>query len=215
MLRLLLCTVVLAALPVSVAAAAAAPLTIAVTAQSVTVANATKGGSIVLFSCARYSRYRSIGVRPEARVLRDDDGDGVVRFAADTPIPIRSVWVAVDQTSGNAVAGAPADFPLLVSPLGAGDLRKDVQGEIASLAAALPRLIVLLVSPGKGAWVLAAFDGEATDRDTKKDGHILLSFSDARAVDGKDKPPNQVKKDDVVVAIDPGHLDVFITQVGK
>src|SRR5438270_459073 len=136
MLRILVCTMIIAALPISVAAASAAPLTIAVAAQGVTVANVTKGGSIVLFSCARYSRYRSIGVRPEARVLRDDDGDGIVRFAADGPIPIRSVWVAVDETSGDAAAGAPPDFPLLVSPLGADSLRKDVQGEIASLAAA-------------------------------------------------------------------------------
>lgn len=214
MLRTIVVIAVIAALPISVAAANR-PLTIAVTAQAVTVANATRGGSVVLFSCTRYSKYRSIGVQPEARMLRDDDSDGVVRFTPGAPIPIRSVWVAVDETSGASAAGAPPEFPLLVSPLGADNLRKDVQGEIASLAAALPRLIVLLVSPGKGAWILASFDGEATDRDTKKDGHVLLSFSDAKAVDGKDKPPNQVKKDDVVVAIDPGHLDVFITQVGK
>ena len=215
MLRMMVSIAVLAILPIHIEAATAAPLSIAVTAKGVTVSNATKNGDVVLFSCSRYSKYRSIAVRPDVRVLRDDDGDGVVRFAPEAPISLRSVWVAVDQISGETAAGAPPDFPLLLAPVGTDNLRKDVQGEIASLALALPRIIVLLVSPGKGAWVLASVDGEGSDRDSNKDGHVLLSFSDAKAVNGRDKPPNQVKNDDVVVAIDPGHLDVFITQVGK
>ncbi len=200
----------------SSAASAAVPgLQIAVTAQGVVVSNVPKGGSIVLFSCSRYSQRRAIAVRPEARVLLDDDRDGVIRYTPPGNIPVRSVWIAVDQSSGETAAGAPRDFPLLVRAVGTSDLRKDVQGEIVSLAAALPRLVVLLVSPGNGAWLLAAFDGESTDRDGKKDGHVELSFGEATSVNGKDKAPNQVKKDDVIVAIDPAHLDVFITQVGR
>jgi hypothetical protein len=148
-------------------------------------------------------------------VLVDDDRDGVIRFTPTTDIPLRSVWVAVDETTGQTASGAPPGFPLLLSPIGPDGFRKDAGGEIASLAVDLPRLVLLLVTPGKGAWLLIGFDGEATDRDGQSNGRIQLSFEDAKTIDGKDNAPKHIKKDDVVVAIDPGHLDVFVTQVGK
>ena len=201
---------------VSALSAATAPaLGIAVTRKTVTVSNVPSGGSIVLFSCSRSSLYRSIAVKPEARVLQDEDRDGVIRFALSIDIPLRSVWVAVDETSGQTATAAPLGFPLLLSAIGETSFRKDVEGEIASLAVDLPRLVLLLVTPGKGAWLLTGFDGEASDRDGHSNGRVQLSFEDAKTIDGKDKAPKHIKKDDVVVAIDPGHLDVFVTQVGK
>ncbi|HEX3070602.1 MAG TPA: hypothetical protein VHX14_18685 [Thermoanaerobaculia bacterium] len=148
-------------------------------------------------------------------MLHDDDRDGVIRFTPSADIPLRSVWVAIDEVSGQTATGAPPGFPLLVSPIGPDSFRKDVEGEIASLAVDLPRLVLLLVTPGKGAWLLRGFDGEASDRDGKSNGRVQLSFEDAKTIDGKDNAPKHIKKDDVVVAIDPGHLDVFVTQVGK
>jgi hypothetical protein len=204
------------ALLLAASAASAAPaLQIAVSAQSVTISNVPANHAIVLFSCSRRSAFRSIAVRPEARVLRDDDHDGVVRFTPADGIALRSVWVAVDESTGETISGARSGFPLLVSAIGPDNFRKDVQGEIASLAVDLPRLVLLIVTPGKGAWLVKGFDGEASDRDGQSNGRVQLSFEDATPIDGKDKPPQHIKKDDVLAAIDPGHLDVFITQVGK
>lgn len=198
------------------ASAATAPaLWIEVTRKAVTVSNVPSGGTIILFSCSRTSLRRSIAVTPEARVLRDDDRKGVIVFAPTTGIPVRSVWVAIDEASGQTATAAPPDFPLLLSGIAEGSLRKDSEREIASLAIDLPRLIVLVVSPKKGAWLVAGFDGEATDRDGQKNGRVELSFEDAKTIDGKDNAPKHLTNDDVVVAIDPGHLDVFVTQVGK
>jgi hypothetical protein len=211
----LLAVVAIALLSFASAAAAAPALGIAVTKKTVTISNVPSGGTIVLFSCMRSSLYRSVAVKPEARVLHDDDRDGVIRFTPTADIPLRSVWVAVDEASGQTATGAPPGFPLLVSSIGADSFRKDVEGEIASLAVDLPRLVLLLVTPGKGAWLLRGFDGEASDRDGQSNGRVQLSFEDATTIDGKDKAPKHIKKDDVVVAIDPGHLDVFVTQAGK
>src|SRR5258708_4700869 len=85
----------------SAASAAVAPaLGIVVTRKTVTISNIPSGGTVILFSCSRSSLYRSIAVKPEARVLHDDDRDGVIRFTPAADIPLRSVWVAVDETSG-------------------------------------------------------------------------------------------------------------------
>jgi hypothetical protein len=199
----------------TVYAASAPALGIAVTRQSVTVSNVPSGGSIVLLSCSRSSARRSIAVRPNAQMLHDDDRNGVITYTPVGGIPIRSVFIAVDETSGQTATGAPPGFPLLVNAIGEESFRKDVEGYIASLAVDLPSLVVLIVSPGKGAWMLTGFDGRATDHDGQSNGRVQLAFEDGITIDGRDKSPKHLKKDDVVVALDPGHLDIFLTQVEK
>jgi hypothetical protein len=204
-------------LVVAPAAFAAAPpqLQVAVSKQAVTVSNVTRGGSIVLFSCSRGGMARTIAVKPGANVLRDDDKDGVIQFAPiGGLVMLRSVWIAVDQESGAVAAGARPEFPLIVRPLAEDNLRKDVEQQIASLAIDIPRLLVLLVRPGTGAWIEAVFDGEKGDHGASN-GRVDLSFEDLQTIDGKDKAPKHLKKDDAVIAIDPGQLDVFVAQVGK
>ena len=194
-------------------AAGPPPLQVAVSKQSVTVSNVTKGGSIVLFTCSRGGMRRSIAVKPGANVLRDDDQDGIVRFTPQTGfVLLRSVWIAVDQGSGAIAAGARPEFPLIVRPLVEDNLRKDVEQQIASLAIDIPRLLVLLVRPGAGAWAEAVFDGEKGDHGGAN-GRVDLSFEDLQTIDGKDKAPKHLKKNDAVIAIDPGQLDVFVAQV--
>jgi hypothetical protein len=176
-----------------------------------------RGASVVLFSCTRTNLPHSIAVRPAAVVLRDDDNDGVIRYVPQGGVPLRSVWIAVDQGSGEEAVGAQPDFPLSVSPIGSGSLKKDVEGEIATLALGIPRLSLLLVRPGKegGAWMMTAFDGQATDHDGKGDGRVELSFADAKAVVGKDTAPKHLRKGDTVAVIDPGHLDVFVGTIAN
>jgi len=188
---------------------------VTVDAAAVTISGVPPGGSVVLFSCTRTSSFRSIAVKPAAVMMSDEHHGSVIRYAPSGGVPLRSVWIAIDAGSGEAAAAAPADFPLLVSPIGADDLKKDVEGEIASMGLGLPRLSMLLVRPGTGAWIMTGFDGEATDHDQRGDGRVQLAFEDAKPVSGKDKPPKHLRKGDTVVAIDPGHLDVFIATIDK
>jgi hypothetical protein len=171
-----------------------------------------RGECVVLFSCTRTNWPRSIAVRPAALVLRDDDNDGVIRYTPDGGVPLRSVWIAVDQASGEEAVGAQPDFPVSVSPIGSDNLKKDVEGEIATLALGIPRLSLLLVRPGKegGAWMMTAFDGQSTDHDGTGDGRVELSSADAKPVAGKDNAPKHLRKGDIVAVIAPGHLGVFV-----
>jgi hypothetical protein len=190
-----------------------APLAIVVGESGITISNVTKGGDVVLFSCARGTRDRRIHVQPLASVLHDEDRDGIVSVTRADGVPIRSVWVAVDFTTGSTAAGAHPTFPLLVSSIGEGMYRKNAAGEIAELIHEQPRIVLLLVRPGRGAWLLRAFDGGEGDRDGVASGTLSLLFEDARSITGKDKAPKGVKKDDVIVAIDPSHLDVFLGRI--
>jgi len=190
-------------------------LNVAVGSDAIRVDGITRSGSVVLFSCSRSNRFRSIAVQPSAVVLSDDDADGAVQYVPVSGISSRSVCIAVDTATGAYKAQAAADFPMTVSEISDDAFKKDVEGEIATLAADLPRLSLLLVRPGAGAWVLTAFDGESTDADAHGDGRIQLAFDGAATLSGKDKAPKHLKKGDTVVAIDPGHLDVFATTIQK
>jgi hypothetical protein len=197
------------------AVAAAAPLSIAVDAQSVTVSNVTPRGAIVLLTCSRVGLRRSIGVVPATVLLNDDHGDGTIRYTPPAGVPFRSVWAAVDQSTGQIATAAPPEFPLIVRGLAADtNLKKDVEGEIASLSVDIPRLVLLLVRPGAGVWVETVFDGQKGDSDPSL-GRVTLTFEDLVTISGKDKAPKHLRKDDAVVAVDPGHLDLFVAQVGK
>lgn len=197
------------------AGAATSAMTLNVTREAVTVSNVPAGASIVLFSCARIAAHRSIAVRPGAMVLQDEKREGTIRYSPAAGVPLRSVWIAVDPESGQIATGAVADFPISVTPLGDSSFKRDTEGELASMAVELPRLLVLLVSPKKGAWILKAFDGEPADHDGHSNGRIELSFADCTTLYGSDRSPKHLKKDDVVIAIDPGHLDVFTALIGK
>jgi hypothetical protein len=189
-------------------------LAVQVGETSVRVSNLTPGGDAVLFSYAKFGSHGGTTSAARPRLLHDDDGDGVVTLAE--PVPYVSVWVAVDWKTGATATGAREGFPLYVRPLAPALFRKDADEQISALEKRIPRLMLLLVRPGQGAWTLRAREGGPGDRDKEANGHLVLAFEDAQPLEeGKEKAPKHLKAGDVVVAIDLGHLDLFVGEVGK
>lgn len=184
--------------------------------SGVTVSNVPPGGEIVLLSCAKVMRDRANHLDVQPRLLTDSDGDGTITL--QTPVALRSVWIAVDVRSGGTAVASHPLFPLYVRDIAPALYRKSARGEIEALEKRIPRLILLLVRPDKGAWLLSAREGEEGDRDGMADGHLRIAFADALPLPGstsKDKAPATLKPGDVLAAIDPGQLDVFLGQVIK
>lgn len=201
----------------AVAAAVAqqpAALSVAVGDSSVVIQNVASG-SVVLFSCEHDSYRGRTLVSRAATVLTDDDRDGTIEFTPKGPIPLRSVWVAVDLATGTQAAGAQTLFPLLVTGIQASRFKRDAEGAIAQMEQDSVGLLVLLVRPGKGAWLTTVRDGAARDEDHVANGHLTLSFAAARTVHGNDNAPKNLKTGDVVVTINPNRLDVSVTTVTK
>lgn len=192
----------------------ATPLVLEVGESSVRVSNVTPGGDLVLFSCAKVARKGAAFSETLPRLLRDDDGDGVVIL--DGPVPIVSVWIAVDWRTGVVGTGARDGFPVYVATISPALYRKDAENQIAALEKRIPRLMLLLVRPEKGAWVLRVREGGEGDRDNEANGRLLLAFEDAKPIPGgKEKAPRHLNAGDVVIAVDLGHLDIFVGEVTK
>jgi len=190
-------------------------LTLTVSTTAVDVTNVAAHGSVVLIECARTSFKARTKVDRNAVLLHDDDGDGRVKYVASEPIPVSSVWVVVDFTSGRIAAAAMPDFPLSWSPLPADALRKDAENELAFIDRELPGLILFLVRPDVAVWEIFGRDGSVSDRDGAPNGRLKLAFEDARVIQGREKAPKHLKKDDVLIVFNPGRLDVYTAQVGK
>jgi hypothetical protein len=192
-------------------------IALVVAPDSVTIQNVPPGGSVVLFTIARTTVNRRIHLENWGKVLRDDDGDGMVRFDPErNRVPPRSVWVAVDMASGSHAVGAHPGFPLYHQPLAPESLRRQPGlPDVAALELELPRLMLLLVRPGKGAWILFGIEGGPGDGDASANRKLSMLFEQADSISGKEKAPQHLLAGDFIAAIDPGHLDVWTTVVGK
>jgi hypothetical protein len=191
---------------------AAEPLSIAVNASSVRVSNTTD--AIVLFYCARHVEHGVVMNDSKAFTLSDDDRDGTITFPIT--VPFRSVWVAVDLKTGAVATGAPDGFPLRVHEHGEALLRKDAEGGIALIAKAIPRMALLTVRPGVGAWLQRGLEGGRGDDDSKPDGTLSLAFENAKQVGMvKERAPKHLKAGDIVIVVDLGHYSVTRGEVSK
>lgn len=199
---------------------AAEPPAFAVTVNdgTVTVSNVTPGGAVVLFSCERGSLRSRTHVQPHAFTLHDEDGDGIISLRPERGVPPQSVWFAADLLTGAAATAAHPAFRMSVFAIADGAFKKDAEGAIAMLDQQWRGVLLLLVRPGSqraGAWMLFTHDGGKADTDGVPNGRVALSFASARAVEGKDKAPKHLQAGDVVAAIDPSFLDVYIARVAK
>jgi len=194
--------------------AQSAQLALQVEEAHVRVTNVTPGGEIVLLSCAKYEKNGKTFNDTQPRLLADDDGDGVVMLPG--PVPYVSVWIAVDSKTGTVAIGSREGVPLYVAPIAPALYRKDADEQIVALEKRILRLMLLIVRPEKGAWALRGREGGDGDRDKEANGRLLLAFEDAVPIpQGKEQAPKHLKAGDVIVAVDLGHYDIFVGEVGR
>lgn len=188
-------------------------LSLIVDEYRVNVVNATPGGEVVLVMCERGSLNGRTHVRRQAVMLRDADSDGAFQFTPERKVALRSAWIVVDMSSGNIAAAAHPRFPLMVTQIPLKNLKKDAEGAFAAMDLELRRLFLVLVRPRTGAWMLLARDGRAGDADGRENASLTMKFAEARAIEGDAPTPKQLKRDDVLVAIDPSRLGVYLVRI--
>jgi hypothetical protein len=197
------------------AADAPPPLQAIVTASSVQVRNVSSGGEIVLFTAQLEATGGLLRQRTGATRVSDTDRDGIVTFKSPRTIPQRSIWVAIDLETGRSVIAGPSGYPINVLPVPTTLLKKDAEGVIGVIDDERRSAEMLVVRPKDGAWRVIAFEGSDNDGDQEENGKLSLASSNAVAVGNSGKPPNRLKKGDVIAVIDPGRMEVFVTEIGK
>jgi hypothetical protein len=201
-------TLPLALLVVLPASALAQP-TMSFEDQAVVVAGATPGGDVVLWTVYR-ERIAGVSTRlGRAHERVTADGTGAARLDLGRSVPELSVWAAVDLTTGQATVGTPGSFAL--TEIDAKGRRID--RALGRLEVDRHGLEILFVRPGVGSWRLGVYDGGPGDEDGAYDGTLRASLA-ALLPDAKSgNAPPKFQKGDVLVAVDPTDLNLFLEQI--
>lgn len=194
----------------------ASALTVSFEEKAVVAGEITPGGSAVIFGVAFDT---SSGVRVRVRsaaVVRDEDGDGVVRYEPESGVPRAGIWGVVDFTSGAAQVLSRTRGPLDDLPVRAG-FRSDDGG------ARFPRFMLqqlssadlLIVRPGKGAWRARATEGGDGDGDFMSDGNIVIGTGSFEALIEGESAPSHLTAGDVVLVIDGDQMRAGSVTLGQ
>lgn len=183
---------------------------------AVVAGNVTPKGQVAWFSVAREAlEFEAAVVRREA-VLTDEDEDGIVRFEMEKGVPLRSIWVVVDLTSGEFALGTPADYPIEKGQ-GVGDVldvgSKGATGKLDLLVGRREMLEVFVARAETGAWAATAFDGGEMDQDGEATNSVAMEPAGMEPVADSPPAPEELLPGDVVVTIDPNTMDVAAFRV--
>jgi hypothetical protein len=189
-----------------VSTAAFGAVTVQFSQSTLQISGVSRRGSVVINAALNESTGRMYGRLNElTKVVSDDDGDGVVTFDLGHPISPRSLWVIVDVTSGSYAVVAPPGSPVIVARHAPTLLQKTDVDAADQIAADHVAMSVLWVRPGPSGtvWRVRAADGGSSDEDHRNNGSAIASTVAFATVVGHDKPPKKLKKDDLILVLDP------------
>ena len=190
------------------------PMSVVIKDTRVTVSGVTPHGKVVFFGIGRFVHGYRVTVRRFDETRLDDDGDGVVDLDIKEKVPWKTVFAAIDFTSGRFAMATPEGFPLLPMTLS--------EDPVAGERGVLDRIVVLhrfcdvlLVRPGVGAWGQILADGNKSDEDRLSNSRAMLKISRAVAIaDDLPPAPSTIEPGDVVVLIDSQKMESYAVEVG-
>jgi hypothetical protein len=202
-------------LSVAVPVAADPGLTITLGAHTVTASGLSRGSSAVFFAVLHEpipGAYMN-RVSRLARVIEDDDRDGVVILDLGRAIPAISVWAVVEPQNGHYGITTGGRFALTTVPIPPDALRRGAGGVIDRIAFDHASLDLLYVHPGKGAWTWSAMDGDPATDAAGQGGITAVSLSNARPVGGGVQGITDLALGGTLVAIDPDRMEIAIAHI--
>jgi len=170
----------------------------------------TPGAGVAWLAAARERPQWITHVRQWKTANTVADGNGRAVFDLMAGIPVKSIWLAIDISTGAFAASSPPEYPWPT------EVRFPVEGLISAkdgigydgLEDRHDSLDVLVVRPGLGAWTLTAERSGADGRG------VLISFADLQPLGASQSSLTRVMANDVVVAIDPERMEYFAQQLG-
>jgi hypothetical protein len=182
-------------------------LQLAFSPQEVAVTGATPSGAVAWLVVARVPElYVSAVVRREGTAVADAGGS--VTLAPFSEVPLRSIWVVVDISSGAVGVATPPGFPLRSQQLRLRPLASADPGRAGKFSIPAHLAVVLVARPKVGAWLATLWDGLPGDEDGPGNGNLYQKASSLAAIDTSMPPLEFLLPDDVVVVVDPEEMAV-------
>jgi len=120
-------------------------------ADSVEVSGLSPGGTAYVYSISREIAHGRISVMPRAVFLDDADKDGRVTWTPPRGVAVRSMWLAVDFSTGANVVAVPPEYEATLVELGPQNFGGR-DAAIEKLSFNGDPIEAVVVRPGVGAW---------------------------------------------------------------
>ena len=204
----------------SFAAQTSQTLAITFTANAVIVTGALPGQPVYLLGIARVPLGYATRVQYYEARLQDASAAGQVTYPYDPKLSWRSVWLAVDLTSGAYKVASPPSYPIAKSiPLGDKHLKKAFGSEVEQLAFEGALVDFLVVRPSKnsdgGVWSNVV--GLHGPIDESHDRHLVtISVGNLKKnKDTADPAPKKLKNGDIVFVLNSFAARYGVAEVGQ
>lgn len=176
--------------------------------EQAVVAQVTPGASTAWFGLVAESGAYTPRTSEYARILQDENSDGIVRFELEVPRPV-AVWLVVDMSTGQRTIAAPAGVVLNRTELPSASLLGGETNAVAVVLAENETLAVCwVVRPNVGAWRMMVEDGANADVDGASNGSVSSALSGLDAVDQSPGAPADFASGDIVVIVSLEQLAV-------
>lgn len=178
------------------------------------ISNLTPGASVYVVGIGVRGTGYSLEIERGARVVMDDDGDGVVTLHMDAPIPRRSLWLVLDGSGGEYAVVSPYGFLLRPVAFPGNGLSHGLRGALQRVSLERDHLDLFLVRPGVGIWIGNTKDGTTTDADQKKDGRASFDIDQMTPVAPATASAERFKPGDILLVVDRNSFQYFVTRQG-
>ena len=171
-------------------------------ASTISISDVSAKGSVYAFGVAREPRGDHTSVVPRETILSDDDADGIVTWTLPAGVAVRSIWVAVDLTSGSASVATPPGYEAKNVDLTDVHLKKDATEAVARLAFPGTLVEIVVIRPGAGVWreTVGLHGPQDETTDSEK---VTISIAGLQPQAGTKGPaPEHLEKGDVVFFLD-------------
>ena len=139
--------------------------------------------------------------------------DGSARIDLPTPVSPRSLWTAVDVTSGEFDVAAPSGYRI-ARPEKPGRLRAGQGAEPDDIEDERPYLAGLVVRPGDGAWAFSGGDGGPRDEDGQNDGRVRFAMDKLDPLPGSPAAPAKARGTDLWIVVDLLKMEISVHKGG-
>lgn len=174
------------------------PPVITLGGSTVGIAPVTPRGRVFVYGFSTEPRGWMAALVRRATYLTDS-GAGAVQWVIDKPISNRSVWFAIDFSSGLTATAYPDGLRAARFELTEKNLRQGISGDVEQLALIGYSVDFAVVRPGEGAWARYVHWDAAQDA-ADEHGTVRLNVYDLLPIAGTTAPPpKKLKHGDVVL----------------
>lgn len=191
------------------------PPTVAFGATTVTISNVVPNGRVAIFAVAREPHRYYSKITRRAEILTDSSGSGQVVLTIPTGVPNRAIWGIVDLTTGRYVVQPTSGYENTPKEITDDILKNDNNGQLRKLEMPFSEVNVCWIRPGAGAWWGQAGKDSEIDENKGQPYGIRLDIRHMLPVGNTSATPNNFRKGDILVFIDPRWMTYAFLEVGQ